>query len=53
MKKAAEEVAGFENRLADVNTRLALVTWVASTTLVIVLALLWLILDVRARLPLP
>jgi hypothetical protein len=31
--KAAEEVAGYESRLASIDTRLSVLTWVAGTNL--------------------
>ncbi len=31
--KAAEELAGYENRLAGIDTRLSVLTWIAGTNL--------------------
>ena len=43
---AAEEIAGYENRLSSIETRLTVLTWMAAFNLVIVVAtlavLLWL-----------
>jgi hypothetical protein len=39
-KKAAEEVAGYENRLAGIETRLTLLTWIASTNVALTLFVL-------------
>lgn len=39
--KAAEEVAAYENRLASIDTRLTLLTWIASFNLAITITVLW------------
>ena len=43
--KAAEELAGYENRLASIDTRLTVLTWMVGTLLplniVITLGVLW------------
>ena len=39
--KAAEELAGYENRLASIDTRLTLLTWMVGFNLVITVAVLW------------
>jgi hypothetical protein len=39
--KAAEELAGYENRLANIDTRLTLLTWMVGTNIVITLGVLW------------
>lgn len=39
--KAAEEVAGYENRLASIDTRLAVLTWMISFNLLMTVAILW------------
>jgi hypothetical protein len=39
--KAAEEVAGYENRLASIDTRLTVLTWMVGTNVVITLGVLW------------
>ena len=40
-REAAEEVAGFENRLANIETKLSVLTWMAGTNIVITLGILW------------
>lgn len=42
--KAAEELAGYENRLAGIETRLAVLTWMAATNLVLTAGVLWRVL---------
>jgi hypothetical protein len=42
--KAAEELAGYENRLGGIETRLAVLTWMAGTNLVLTAGILWRIL---------
>ena len=41
---AAEEIAGYENRLSSIETRLTVLTWMAAFNLVIVVAMLALLL---------
>jgi hypothetical protein len=36
---AAEEVAGFENRLASIDARLTVITWMVATVIALVAAL--------------
>lgn len=38
--KASEELAGYENRLASIDTRLAVLTWMVGMNLVMTLAVL-------------
>jgi hypothetical protein len=40
-RKAAEEVAGFENRLAKVEADLTLLKWMTGTVIVLCLGILW------------
>jgi len=40
-QKASEEVAAYENRLAALDSRLAVLTWMAATNLAVTLAILW------------
>jgi hypothetical protein len=40
-QKAAEEVAAYESRLASIDTRLAVLTWIAGTNLVMTTAIFW------------
>jgi hypothetical protein len=44
-RAAAEEVAGYENRLASMDTRLTVLTWMAATNLVVTLGVLWRVLS--------
>jgi hypothetical protein len=39
--KAAEELAGYENRLAPMDARLSVLTWMAGTNLVLTAGVLW------------
>ncbi|MGD0109230.1 MAG: hypothetical protein ABSC06_35115 [Rhodopila sp.] len=39
--KAAEELAGYENRLAGIDARLSVLTWMAGTNLVLTAGILW------------
>ncbi|HTI81800.1 MAG TPA: hypothetical protein VL614_15230 [Acetobacteraceae bacterium] len=39
--KAAEELAGYENRLASIDTRLSVLTWMAGTNIVLTAGVLW------------
>jgi hypothetical protein len=39
--KAAEELASYENRLAGIDTRLTVLTWVAGTNLALTAGVLW------------
>jgi hypothetical protein len=39
--KAAEELAGYENRLAGIDTRLSVLTWIAGTNLAATVAVLF------------
>ena len=39
--KAAEELAGYENRLASIDTRLTVLTWMVGTNIVVTLGVLW------------
>jgi hypothetical protein len=39
--KAAEELAGYENRLAGIDTRLSVLTWMVATNLVVTLGVMW------------
>jgi hypothetical protein len=40
-RKAAEELAGFEKRLAEVEANLMLLKWIVGSNIVISLAILW------------
>ena len=39
--KAAEELAGYDGGLAGIDTRLAVLTWVAGTNLALTAGVLW------------
>ncbi len=39
--RAAEELAGYENRLAAIDTRLSVLTWMAGTDLVLTAGVPW------------
>jgi len=39
--KAAEELAGYENRLSSIEARLSVLTWMAGTNLVLTAGVLW------------
>jgi len=49
--KAAEEVAGYENRLSAIDGKLTVLTWMVGTLIVIVLFNLGLTFQVLLRLP--
>jgi hypothetical protein len=40
-QKAAEEVAGYDSRFASIETRLAVLTWMAGFNLLLTLAIFW------------
>jgi hypothetical protein len=46
-QKAAEEVAGYENRLALIESRLTLLTWMVGTNIVLTVAVLGRLLFIR------
>ncbi len=39
--KPAEELAGYDSRLAGIDTRLAVLTWMAGTNLALTAGVLW------------
>jgi hypothetical protein len=43
--KAAEELAGYENRLAGIDARLTLLTWMSGFNLVLTSGILWRLLS--------
>jgi len=47
--KAAEEVASYENRLASIETRLSLLTWMVTTDIALTVSLVWIVLRVAAK----
>lgn len=42
--KAAEEMAGYESRFSSVEAKLAVLTWMVGSNIVITLGVLWLLL---------
>jgi hypothetical protein len=40
-RAASEELASYENRLASIDTRLSLLTWMVGLNLAMTLAILW------------
>ena len=49
-REAAEEVAGYESRLALIESRLLLLTWMVGTVTALVIAVLWLGFNLNAQL---
>ena len=47
--KAAEEVAGYDNRLARIETKLSVLTWMVGGLYVFSAPMLWLLLRVAAK----
>jgi hypothetical protein len=50
-RAAAEEVAGYENRLASIESRLTLLTWMVGTLVALTIGNLWLTFSILGRLP--
>jgi len=50
-RAAAEEVAGYESRLAAIESRLLLVQWMVGTNLALTLGLLGMVFTIMGRLP--
>lgn len=50
-RKAAEEVAGYENRLASIETRLSVLTWMVGFLITITIGNLFLTFSILQRLP--
>jgi hypothetical protein len=46
---AAEEVASYENRLASIETKLALLTWMVGTNVAMTFGVLWLLVRVASK----
>ncbi len=44
-EKAAEEMAGYENRIASIDGRLALLTWMIGFNLILTVGVLWRLLS--------
>jgi hypothetical protein len=47
--KAAEEVAGYENRLSAIETRLAVLTWMVGAQIAFTVPVVWLLLRVAGK----
>jgi hypothetical protein len=45
--QAAEEVASYENRLASIEGRLQVLTWMVGTNIVVTLGVLWRLLSIK------
>jgi hypothetical protein len=52
-KRAAEEVAGYDNRLAALDTKVAVLTWMVGVLITLVVANLWMTITILGRLPRP
>lgn len=50
-REAAEEVAGYDSRLAAIDARLAVLTWMVGTNVVMTSALIWMAFSIMGRLP--
>lgn len=46
-QRAAEEVATYESRLASIDSRLGVLTWMVGTNLVVTLGVLWRLLSMH------
>jgi hypothetical protein len=49
--RAAEEVAGYENRLSNIESRLTFLTWMVTTLVALAIGNLWLSISILGRLP--
>jgi hypothetical protein len=47
--KAAEELAGYENRFAGIETRLAVLTWMVGSNIAVTIGLLWLLIRTASK----
>jgi hypothetical protein len=45
VEKAAEEVVGYDNRIASLDTKLSTLTWMSGFNLVLTLGVLWRVLS--------
>jgi hypothetical protein len=50
-QRAAEEVANYDTRLASVDSRLTVLTWMVGTNVALTLGVLWLCFNLVSRLP--
>jgi len=48
-EKAAEEVASYENRLATIEMRLTVLTWMTTTLIAWAIGMTWILLRVAAK----
>jgi hypothetical protein len=49
--RAAEEVAGYENRLSHIESRLTLLTWMMGVVIILLSGLFWQGFTIMGRLP--
>lgn len=47
--KAAEEVASYENRLAQIETRLSVLTWMVTTNIALSVGGLWIVMRIAGK----
>jgi hypothetical protein len=47
--KAAEELAGYENRLASLETKVAVLMWMVGFNLLMTISLFWLLLKIASK----
>jgi hypothetical protein len=52
-RRAAEEVASYDNRMAAIDTRMAVLTWMVGFLIALMVGNLWLTVSILARLPRP
>jgi len=50
-RKAAEEVASYQERMASLETKLAVLTWMVGTIIALALGNLWLSIAILQRVP--
>jgi hypothetical protein len=52
-KQAAEEVASYDNRMAALDARTAVLTWMVGALIALTISNLWLTMTILSRLPRP
>jgi hypothetical protein len=52
-KRAAEEVAGYDNRMAALDSRVAVLNWMLGFLIALMVGNLWLTVTILGRLPRP
>ena len=52
-KQAAEEVASYDNRMAALDSRTAVLTWMVGALIALTIGNLWLTMTILGRLPRP